>query len=208
VATQEPHASDSGKLPAEAGIEQAPLAASDPLSAKGKSRRRFARAGAGATGVLLTLHSQPGMACTYCGISISGAVSAIGQHKTIGMLSHHGPAPLCNGRLPRDWLSLTWPKGCASTDLFRKHFTCGTKSPYYNLTCKQVMQGSDKDPTRMGQYILASYLNVLSKRVNFMSVASLQEVWGDWSTKGYYSPMAGQNWVASDIVGYLYGTMD
>jgi hypothetical protein len=71
-----------------------------------------------------------------------------------------------------------------------------------------VLQGSDKDPTRMGQYLMASWLNVQSHRVNFLSVASLQEVWSDWSTKGYYAPMAGQRWFASDIVGYLYGTMD
>ena len=33
-----------------------------PLAPKGVARRRFARVGAGATGVILTLHSQPGMA--------------------------------------------------------------------------------------------------------------------------------------------------
>jgi hypothetical protein len=208
VATEDPHASESGKLSADAGIDQASLASSDSMSAKGKARRRFARAGAGATGVLLTLHSQPGMACTYCGISISGAVSAIGQHRTVGMLSHHGPAPMCNGRLPRDWLNLTWPKGAAPTDPFRKYFSCSGQSPYHGLSCKEVLQGSEKDPTRMGQYLMASYLNVQSRRINFLTVASLQEVWNDWSAKGYYSPMAGQRWFASDIVGYLYGTMD
>lgn len=68
--------------------------------------------------------------------------------------------------------------------------------------------GCDKDPTRMGQYILAAYLNVLSKRVNFLSVESLRALWTEWSTKGYYAPMPGQQWFANDIVGYLYGTMD
>jgi hypothetical protein len=208
VATEHPNASESTKLSADTGIDQASLAPSDSMSAKGKARRRFARAGAGATGVLLTLHSQPGMACTYCGVSMSAAVSAIGQKRTIGMLSHHGPAPVCSGKLPREWLSMSWPKGCTPTDLFRNHFSCSSRSPYYKLTCKAVLQGSNNDPSRMGMYIMAAYLNVLSKRVNFLSVPSLQGLWNEWSTKGYYAPMAGQRWLANDIVTYLYGTMD
>lgn len=207
MATEEPNASDSKHL-VDAVIDPAALASTDSLSTKGKARRRFARAGAGATGVLLTLHSQPGMACTYCGISMSAAVSAVGRKNTTAMLSHHMKSPLCYGKLPRDWVNMSWPSGCASSDLFRKHFTCNSRSPYYYLTCKAVMAGSDKDPTRMGQYILAAYLNVLSKRVNFLSVESLRALWVEWSTKGYYAPMAGQQWFANDIVGYLYGTMD
>ncbi|MFC5552266.1 hypothetical protein [Massilia aerilata] len=208
MATEDPHASENGKLSADTGIEQVQFATSDPLSVKGKARRRFARAGAGATGVLLTLHSQPGMACTFCGVSMSAAVSAVGKQKTTAVMSHQARSPVCYGKLPREWTTMSWPKGCASGDLFRKHFSCSSRSPYYNVTCKSIMAGSSKDPSRMAQYILAAYLNVLSNRVNFLTVGSLQELWIEWSTKGYYAPMAGQRWYTNDIVGYLYGTMD
>lgn len=178
------------------------------LSAKGASRRRFTRAGAGAAGVLLTLHSQPGMACTYCGISASAAVSAIGQKKAIGTLSHHGPTAVCNGIRPSDWCTTSWPSGCKKTDLFSKHFSCKIGSDYAKATCNDIIQGAACDPTRMGQYMLAAYLNILSNRVNFLNIATLRDAWSEWVKNGFYAPMAGQQWYANDIVGYLYGTMD
>jgi hypothetical protein len=208
VATQDRHPSETDSVTATPPADNALPAAAASLSAKGASRRRFTRAGAGAAGVLLTLHSQPGMACTYCGISASAAVSAVGQQKAIGTLSHHGPAAVCNGIRPVDWCSTAWPTGCSSTDAFSKHFGCNIGSEYAKRTCGEIMAGATCDPSRMGQYMLAAYLNILSRRVNFLSVQTLQEVWGEWIANGYYAPMAGQKWYANDIVGYLYGTMD
>lgn len=40
--------------------------ANGQLDARGRARRRFTRAGLGATGVLMTLASQPGMAADVC----------------------------------------------------------------------------------------------------------------------------------------------
>jgi len=181
------------------------------LSSRGASRRRFARMGAGATGVVLTLHSQPGMACTYCGISASAALSAYGQARQfgkIGTLSHHGPAAQCNGIRPSDWVNVNWPAGCKPTDAFGDHFACKYNSEYAKKTCMEIMKGASCDSSKMGQYIMAAYLNILSKRIDFLTVQSLHEVWGEWVSHGYYAPMAGQRWYANDIVGYLYGTMD
>jgi len=206
VATEDRQPSETDPVALTPRADDAPQAA--PLSAKGSSRRRFARVGAGATGVLLTLHSQPGMACTYCGISASAALSAMGQKKAIGTLSHHGPAPVCNGIRPVDWCSRTWPSGCSKTDLFATHFGCNRGSAYASATCHEIMTGAACDTTRMAQYIMAAYLNVLSGRVNFISIESLRTVWSEWVSNGYYAPMAGQKWYANDIVGYLYGTMD
>lgn len=207
MATEDLHPSESDRVaPTPQAGEALPDAAA--LSAKGAARRRFTRIGAGATGVLLTLHSQPGMACTYCGISGSAAASAIGQKKAIGTLSHHGPAAVCNGITPREWAYTSWPANCKPTDSFSKHFSCKAGSQYANATCKDIILGASFDGTKMAQYMLAAYLNVLSQRVNFITVDSLQTAWSEWIVKGYYSPMAGQRWYADDIVGYLYGTMD
>jgi hypothetical protein len=208
VATQDRHPSETDSVASIPQADAAQPAASGSLSAKGASRRRFTRAGAGAAGVLLTLHSQPGMACTYCGVSASAAVSAVGQNKAIGTLSHHGPAAVCNGLDPLAWSRTAWPAGCAPTDAFSKHFRCNIGSAYAEASCNQIMHGAPCDSTKMAKYMLAAYLNVLSGRVNFLTVESLRSVWSEWIAKGYYAPMAGQKWYANDIVTYLYGTMD
>lgn len=185
--------------------------AAPALSAKGRARRRFTRAGAGATGVLLTLHSQPGMACTYCGISPSAALSAYGQNKAVTQMSHRAQNAVCMGLPPDRWCSTSasnWPSTCKPTDLFSSHFPCVRGSAYASVTCRNILEGASCDSTKMAQYMLAAYLNVLSKRVDFLNIENLRSVWSEWVTKGYYAPMAGQRWYANDIVGYLYGTMD
>jgi hypothetical protein len=207
VATEERRASETNPVPAPDGAN--PSAPAAGLSAKGAARRRFTRAGAGTTGVLLTLYSQPGMACTYCGISPSAALSAMGQNKTVGMLSHKGPAAVCSGLPPATWTSTTsWPAGCQPTDAFPKYFNCSRYSEYHNQTCLSVLAGASCDASKMAQYMMAAYLNVVSGRVNFLTVSSLQTVWNEWASKGYYEPVSGQKWFANDIVAYLYGTMD
>jgi hypothetical protein len=192
-----PHVDDGSSAPA--------------MTPKGASRRRFARVGAGATGVLLTLHSQPGMACTFCGVSTSAAVSAVGQKKAIGTLSHHGPnTAVCRGIDPISWANdnTTWPNSCPRTDLFSKHFQCKGGSGYDTVTCGQIMKGATCDSSGVARYILAAYLNVLSGRVNFLNPVSLREVWYEFATKNYYAPMAGQQWYATDIKYFLARTMD
>lgn len=202
-----------------AGISQDPETGSvlpaptAPLSAKGVSRRRFAKASAGATGVLLTLHSQPGMACTYCGISPSVAMSAISRKIPVSQLSHKSTTTAkCNGRLPDWWCQQTnWPRGCNKNAEFKNYFTCkGNSAAFANISANKILKGeADCDAgVNMGKFMLAAYLNVVSGRVNFLSIEALQSAWNEWSSKGYYAPMAGQKWYASDIVSYLYGTMD
>jgi hypothetical protein len=208
VATEDRHPSETDSVAPIPPADTALPPASASLSARGASRRRFTRAGAGAAGVLLTLHSQPGMACTYCGISASAAVSAVGQKKTIGTLSHHGPAPVCNGIAPLDWCRTSWPSGCSKTDFFADHFSCKYGSDYAKTDCGSIMTGASCDSSEMAKYMLAAYLNVLSGRVNFINIETLRTVWSEWVTKGYYAPMTGQQWYANDIVGYLRGTMD
>jgi hypothetical protein len=183
-----------------------------PLSARGIARRRFAKASAGATGVLLTLHSQPGMACTYCGISPSVAMSAVAQKKTVNQLSHRTQkTATCDGKFPKWWAEQTeWPRRCDPNAAFKNYFSCfGNSAAFAEVSARKVVAGAACDNgLDMGKFMLAAYLNVLSKRVDFIGMETLQAVWNEWSAKGYYAPMAGQKWYPSDIVGYLYGTMD
>lgn len=208
MAIEDRHPSETNQAPAPEGAD-APAVHASGLSAKGAKRRRLARAGAGATGVLLTLHSQPGMACTYCGLTASAAMSVMGANRAGTAVSHHVQNTTCNGLPPVKWCSgVRWPRGCYPNAAFHNYFTCSSGSEYYKLSCEQVLSGASCDSSRMGQYVMAAYLNVVSGRTNFMTVESLQALWNEWKSKGYYEPMAGQRWYANDIVGYLYGTMD
>lgn len=187
-------------------------AADAPLSAKGMKRRRFARASAGATGVLLTLHSQPGMACTFCGISMSSAVSAIGQNKQIGTLSHRGPTGRCSGVMPQVWADQkSWPgTGCDPDTPMKNYFNCrGNSAAYADVKVGTILAGATCDKgVDMGKFMMAAYLNVAAGLVTFISIGALRDVWDEWSLKGVYEPMAGQSWKPVEIVYYLRGTMD
>ena len=185
-----------------------PPAAGTSLSRKGASRRRFARASAGATGVLLTLHSQPGMACTFCGISPSLAVSAVGQNRNITALSHRPTASRCVGIPPETWKTQSnWP--CNPDARFSNVFTCQARTAgYANATIREIINGASCDTDQMAKYMMAAYMNVADGKVDFITFEALAAVWNEWSIKGYYEPMAGQKWGTYEILYYLRGTMD
>ncbi len=177
------------------------------LGQRGASRRRFARAGAGATGVLLTLTSQPGMACDIC-MAPSGFHS---YSKTMTKASH-AVAPVCNGKGPAYWRSNhSWPNGCHSTTKFGEIFDCKRTTSgqlYATRTCMDSLKPQWFDSHAVGMYLMAMYLNVLSKKTSFMTIADVRNMWREYHWSGYYVPTAGVKWDASDIVFYLSGTMD
>ncbi|MFL6673685.1 MAG: hypothetical protein ACJ8LG_10380 [Massilia sp.] len=194
MATEDQH---DGK----AGAPAAPQAPAS-LSNHGAARRRFAKAGIGATGVLMTLTSQPGMATDIC-TTPSGSLSG-------GLKSHHGPAPVCSGVSPGYWKNNTsWPSGCKPTTRFGHIFTCNPKnsSTYGATDCLTMLSHQDFDQSNLGMHLVASYLNILSGRISFLSVQALQKIWTDWQSTGYYSPAKGVSWNSADIVLYLTGTM-
>jgi hypothetical protein len=190
------------------GAPQPPLATVDAiaLGQRGASRRRFARAGAGATGVLLTLASQPGMACDIC-MSASGYQS---YSKTMTAASHKEQVT-CTGRNPAYWKGTnSWPRECPSSTTFSQHFTCNgsTNSTYGVTSCMKILTPQSFDSHGVGVYLMAMYLNVLSKKTSFMTVEQVRAIWNSYRDTGYYSPTAGVKWDASQIVFYLSGTMD
>jgi hypothetical protein len=70
------------------------------LSERGATRRRLAKAGVGAAGILVTLESRA-MSPMMCKAP-SGALSG-------GLSSHYGPAPVCQGLSPGYWKNHTAP---------------------------------------------------------------------------------------------------
>ena len=173
-------------------------------------RRRFASAGAKASGVILTLASAPGMACVCK--SPSGSLSGNLQS------SHHGPQTVvCNGVSPGYWKHWTsqWPSGCYPTTTrqhnattFASVFPYGWTSLYQTGTLMDVLTDNNpsQDPYNLGFHLVAAYLNVKSNKINFFTVASLQGIWHDLYTYGYYSPRAGTKWYPQDVAAYLQST--
>jgi hypothetical protein len=195
VAIQEQN--DSG-----AGKPAAPEQNATPLTGTGVARRRFAKAGAGLSGVLLTLTSQPGMACTIC-TSPSGSLSG-------GLKSRHGPPVTCTGLSPGYWKNHSnWPSGCSQSTTFGSIFPCNAKhTNYKNTTCKTMLSHQTFDTNNLGMHLVAAYLNVKARRSTFITDQTLRTIWAEWQQNGYYRPTAAKKWYAYDIVLYLSGTMD
>lgn len=168
--------------------------AAAPLDA---GRRRFT------AGVLLTLASQPGMAAEIC-TTPSGSLSG-------GLQSHHGPAQSCAGAGPGYWKNHGgWPAGCAPDTRFGQVFSVGPQyaGTYGAATCMAMLSHQPFDKANLGMHLVASYLNVLSGRISFITADTLSTMWNQWQARGYYTPADGVQWNEADIVVYLSGTMD
>lgn len=177
------------------------------LSAKGAARRRFARNGAGASaGVIATVASQNAMATLVC-LAPSAACS--------GNMSRKATSAACNGVSPGYWKTHHYA--------WRSALTNGTAK--FNLTfpltsrCSQlatyscfdivdptiVTNGADKDNVAM--HIMATLLNVRSKRIGFLTENQVLAIWNSYAATGTYTPIANTSWNGAQIVAYLKSTM-
>ena len=187
-----------------------------PLDAKGIARRRFARASAGATGVILTLHSQPGMATfskSMCKspsgyMSMKPGASAKPQVSCSYNRSHGYWKTHANA-----WRSLC---GMDSSTKFSKFFVC-TRS-YAGLTNVTMMGVIDPNKTvkaidrnNVAMQCVAALLNArAAQRSGIPTVLPEEEVidiWTQFATKGYYVPSKGaMPWSGAIIAAYLEST--
>lgn len=182
------------------------------LSASGLSRRGFAKLGTGAAGIILTLTSQPGMADVVCA-SASQSLSKWTSH-------HPNTALQCSGLSPNGWaLNPTtaslknngtppWPAlQDRQTLLFSSIFPSGVREGYSTILMDTILTPQDFDKYNIGRHFAATYLNVISNRINFLTVAGVQAMWQEWFTSGVYHPTAGVTWDGEQVVTYLKSTM-
>jgi hypothetical protein len=201
-------------------LHQPPAPAQPPvidaaLGARGASRRRFARAGAGATGVLLTLTSQPGMACSICR-SPSGYQSVM-TNPTAAVSNRPKNSVTCNGWNPRQWHANlgTW-----KTTQFKTAFSCANKeigdatAEMLLSLCQAPAWNQQSAVTRtqssvLAMWLVAAYLNVQYGKSSFLKIEILQGIWREFELTKTYTPTAGVTpWKYADIIVYLSGTMD
>lgn len=178
------------------------------LSAQGAARRRFGRAGLGASGVIMTLASAPGMATTVCRPP-SGFLSG-----TWG--SSHPNAPSCYGATPADWSAATAQRWIASgrTDPSRNFisvFECtGNTSALKDFTLLEIVSGNSgtADQNEVAKYIIAALLNARAGTTPVLDEAKVFQIWNEYNQQLSYTPNAGAvAWDGADIVKYLKSTM-
>lgn len=172
-------------------------AAIPPLSPRGASRRRIA--GLGVSGVVLTVASNHAMAGLVCK-SPSGALS--------GSLNSQRPHVVCEGVSPGYWKNHphSWPSQVKTTDKFAQHFSCtGALS---GVSCMQILSKQKADKNNVAMHIMATYLNVLSGKITFLTAQAVLEIWKQYNTYGTYTPAgASKAWSGSQLVDYLSSTM-
>ncbi|MBC7455969.1 MAG: hypothetical protein H7335_20185 [Massilia sp.] len=216
----------------DAGASSTPDPAGTAIAPKNPARRKFTMAGITASGVLLTLVSQPGMASTNC-----TALSSVGSNT---MQSVQKMTQLCAGKAPEFYRGgntlstnpqgitaaganapstgiqsvsirspVGWPSQVSPSTLFRTVFPCvgSTAGTFGTSTLGAMLSHESFDTSKLGMYMVATYLNIMSNRTPFPTAPQLQAIWYDWQTYGYYSPTAGVKWYAADIVLYLSGNM-
>jgi hypothetical protein len=183
------------------------------ISPHGLKRRRFAKAGLGASGVIMTLVSQPGMATEQLMCTTASAAGSFTP------TSHQHARVACDGRSPGYWKNHAnqWMGAYTSTNAkFGAVFkSSGFGAQLAPLTLLEVLdpplitQASgfvDKD--NVGKHIVAALLNARSGRVPQLPEAKVFEIWYEYTRTGHYSPRPNTYWNGAQIVDYLKSTMD
>jgi hypothetical protein len=193
--------------------QAAPVA---PLDAKGLARRRFARVGAGTTGVILTLHSQPGMATfskSMCK-SPSGYMSmkpgTSGQPQ--GSCSYNRSHGYWKTH-PNSWKSMA---NTSTTAKFSSFFRCtGAYGGLANVTLMQVIDPSNTvkaiDRNNVAMQCVTALLNARSAQFGGLPTVlpadKVIDMWNQFATRGYYTPVKGAlPWNGAVIAAYLEST--
>ena len=181
-------------------------AATESLDARGAARRRFTRAGVGASGVLMTLASQPGMAAVCA--TPSGSLSS-------GMTSRAPNTQVtCGGVSPGYWKNHDWPAGTSRTARFGDIFPCGPSSLVMsNMTMYDVLCNADTnvDKFNTASHVVSAYCNYRQDPTYVITPTILSKMWKEYQDTGgqavgYYVPAVNHKWYGFDIVNYIVST--
>jgi hypothetical protein len=170
-----------------------------PMSSRGAGRRRLAKAGLGAAGVLWTTRSH---AFNFKCASPSAALSS-------GLDSNDSDNEklACIGRSPGYWKNHGgWP--VPTSTLFGSVFPCSEKndSTYGSTSLLKMLSKQTFDHENLGMHMVASYLNVRSGKVGFLSERTLLQMWSQLQYSGLYEPAHGVFWDVATTKKYLEST--
>lgn len=169
------------------------------MPAHGAARRRLAKAGLGAAGVLWTLESRATLKHTgFVCESPSASTSA-------GLNSNAATEERCNPLSPTIWCFVQYAWPCSKTKKFREVFSCSEqrfRTTYYKDTLLEVMT-ANYDKYDIGRHLATAYLNVISKRVDFIEVQTLQRMWNELKVSGQFKVTANEYWNIQQVRNYL-----
>ena len=197
-----------------------PDPAKDGVNASKNGRRRFLGAGTAAAPFVLTLVSQPalGVTCFSPSRALSKNTSLSQQAKNSQCTAAQSPGNYGSQQTAGSG-SYSWPASVPPTTPFHPTFLQGTVPGQTSFT-KLAADGVTTVSQTMGEvvkvngsgglvkHILAAYLNkkggngaIIPDQV--LTEAAILNIWKEFVTVGYYTPVAGTRWFAADIVSYL-----
>lgn len=192
-----------------ANLEQQPSPSAQDapeLSAHGASRRRFAIASAGVSGVILTLASQPGIAGTVRTCTTPSGFASVHWDS-------HSPGSSFIGHSPGYWK--THPeemqKWINPAVLFGNVFSCHTplKDCPVSDVVAHINDAKTNDKYNVGMHIVAAYLNVKAGQVKVLNEEKVLDIYREYDANGSFVPTYGAPpWNGCQIVEYLKSTMD
>ena len=198
--------------------DMTPEPAKDGLNAPKNGRRRFLGVGTAAAPFVLTLVSQPalGVTCFSPSRALSKNTSLSQQAKDSQCTGAQSPGNYSSQQTAGS-SSYSWPASVPPTTPFHPTFLQGTVPGQTSFT---KLVGVATVSQSMGEvvgvngngglvkHILAAYLNkkgghgaVIPDQV--LTEAAILNIWKEFVTNGYYTPVTGTKWFAADIVSYL-----
>lgn len=172
------------------------------MTPRGAARRRLAKAGLGAAGVLWSTQSHATLSRMTC-VSASAALS-----NGLDSTTANSKPLACAGKSPGYWKNHGWP--CPRTRQFNSVFPCAyaNDSTYGSATMMQLIRGASFDKYNFGMHLVATYLNVISGRIGFLSERTLVQMWNQLQSSGFYQPAKGVFWGWEETKRYLESTHD
>ncbi|RZJ85218.1 MAG: hypothetical protein EOO64_01455 [Massilia sp.] len=164
------------------------------------ARRRLAKAGLGAAGVLWTTQASATRVCVSASAALSGDLSS----KKLDTVK-----TACQGRSPGYWKNHGgWP--VPSDTMFSAVFSCPEKivGTYGSVTLLDLVKGCKFDKYNLGKHLVATYLNVKMGWIGYISERTLYQMWGELQSTGHYQPAKGVFWDAETTKKYLESTQD
>lgn len=177
-------------------------------------RRRFLGKGIKAAPFVITLVSQPalGTTCFTPSRSLSKNTSISQQGKNGECTGAESPGNYMTQQTPG--AAYHWPASVPPSTPFHPLFA-GTRFNVTNgsvttsMTLGGVLStGPQQDPDKVAFHLIGAYLNVKGGNgavipSNVMTAQGILDIWAEFTTKGYYEPMAGVKWYAEGIKKYL-----
>ena len=186
-----------------------------PLPPVESRRRRFLGAGVATAPALLTLASQPalGVTCFTPSRSLSRNTSISQQGKNGNCLNAESPGNYKEQQTPGHG-AYHWPASIPPSTAFHsrfpgQRFMTGTGVNVRSMTMGEVLNlVGAPDQQQVAFHLVGAYLNVNGGNgaiipPHILTSAGVVAIYDEWDRNGFYEPMAGVRWYATEIKNYL-----